>query len=513
MPTASPRLQSLRGSERNFAHRDRATLGWVLALALATILAHWLTGSRYGFQRDELATLDDARHLAWGFVAYPPVTPFFGRLSLALFGTSLAGFRFFAALAQAAALVLTALMARTLGGGRRAQLLAAAAAVPFCLGGGALMQYVSFDYLAWALAAYFALRLFASDDPRWWLAIGAAVGFGMLSKYTAPMLAAALGLGLLATPWRKHLKTPWLWAGVGVALLVFAPNLIWEARHHFITLDFLRHIHARDVAEGRGNGFFSGQLTLTLFAAPIAALGLGWYLFTQPGARFRPAAAIFLVPLALLVIAQGRAYYLAPAYPPLYAAGALVLDRALDRLRARRRVVIGLVWAALAFDAALAAAFTLPIAAPGSPWFWQALKVNGDMHEEIGWPELVQSVAQVRDRLPAADRASLGVLASNYGEAGALSLYGPAYGLPTVISGVNSFYARGFGNPPPRHEIVLGLPAKFLQENFGACTVVAKVWNRYGVDNEETRDHPDIYLCGPPLAGWPAFWSGFRNFG
>src|SRR6185437_1104587 len=109
--------------------------------------------------------------------------------------------------------------------GRRAQLIAAAAAVPFCLGGGALMQYVSFDYLAWALAAYCALRLFAGGNPRWWLAIGAAVGFGMLSKYTMPMLAAGLGLGVLATPWRKQLKSPWLWAGVGVALLVFAPNL------------------------------------------------------------------------------------------------------------------------------------------------------------------------------------------------------------------------------------------------------------------------------------------------
>jgi 4-amino-4-deoxy-L-arabinose transferase-like glycosyltransferase len=80
-----------------------------------------ITGGRYGFQRDELATLDDARHLAWGYVAYPPVTPLFGRLSLLLFGTSLAGFRFFAALAQAIALVLTGLMARELGGQRWAR--------------------------------------------------------------------------------------------------------------------------------------------------------------------------------------------------------------------------------------------------------------------------------------------------------------------------------------------------------------------------------------------------------
>src|SRR5438477_11044273 len=128
-------------------------LAILLALGAAVLVVHLLTGGAYGFHRDELATLDDARHLAWGYVAYPPVTPFFGRLSLLLFGTSLAGFRFFAALAEAVAVVLTGLMARELGGQRTAQLVAAAAAIPFCIGGGALMQYVSFDYLRWVLAA------------------------------------------------------------------------------------------------------------------------------------------------------------------------------------------------------------------------------------------------------------------------------------------------------------------------------------------------------------------------
>src|SRR5207237_3668477 len=164
-------------------------------LATATLIVHVLTGGQYGFHRDELATLEDARHLAWGYVAYPPVTPFFGRLSLELFGASLAGFRFFAGVAQAMAVVLTALMARLLGGGRWAQLVAAMAAVPFCLAGGALMQYVSFDYLCWVLTAYLTLRQLHSDDPRWWLAVGAAIGCGMLSKYSMPFLVAGLVVG------------------------------------------------------------------------------------------------------------------------------------------------------------------------------------------------------------------------------------------------------------------------------------------------------------------------------
>src|SRR5258707_11433503 len=131
--------------------RDRSGTALLFALAATTVVVHCLTGGRYGFHRDELATLDDARHLAWGYVAYPPITPFFARISLTLFGTSLVGFRLFAALAQAIAVVLTGLMARELGGSRGAQLVAAAAAIPFCLAGGALMQYVSFDYLFWVL--------------------------------------------------------------------------------------------------------------------------------------------------------------------------------------------------------------------------------------------------------------------------------------------------------------------------------------------------------------------------
>src|SRR5262249_28190010 len=147
-----------------------------------------------GFHRDELATLDDARHLAWGFVAYPPLTPFIGRVALELFGTSLAGFRFFASVAQGVALVLAGLLARELGGKRWAELTAgiAVAIAPVSLAAGRLFQYVSFDYLWWVSLAYFVARLLTSADSRWWLAIGAVIGLGMLTKYTMIFLVAGL---------------------------------------------------------------------------------------------------------------------------------------------------------------------------------------------------------------------------------------------------------------------------------------------------------------------------------
>jgi hypothetical protein len=487
-------------------------IAMLIYLALATVVLHALTGNAYGFQRDELATLDDARHLAWGYVAYPPVTPFFGRLSLLLFGTSLAGFRFFAALAEAAAVVLTGLMARELGGNRRAQLIAAAAALPFCIGGGALMQYVSFDYLCWVLTAYSTLRLLKSDDPRWWIAIGSAIGFGMLSKYAMVFFVAGLTTGVLLTDARRYLASKWLWFGIAAAVLIFLPNLIWQAQHEFVSLDFLGHIHERDVRIGRARYFLPEQLELTLLAFPLWLTGVYFYFFSPAGRRFRVLGWMYVVPLLLFVIAKGRGYYLAAAYPMLYAAGAVLLEQWLASLR-RPTIARAIVWTALVADMAVAAAIMLPIESVNSTWWNLAVKLNEDFREEIGWPELVETVAKIRDSLPPEDRAHLAILGTNYGEAGAINLYGPSYGLPPAISGVNSFWQRGYGNPPPETLIVIGLSRQYLESKFAACELTAHTWNRYGVLNEETREHPDIFVCSHLRESWPEFWKNFRYFG
>ena len=148
-------------------------------LAASTVLLHFFTANRYGFNRDELAILEDARHLAWGYVSYPPLTPFFGRLSLSLFGTSLVGFRLFSSLLQAAGVLLTGTMAKEMGGGRFAQLVSASAAIPFALGVGAIMQYTSFDYFAWVLTSFFVVKLLHTANPRHFLTVW-GVGYRFL---------------------------------------------------------------------------------------------------------------------------------------------------------------------------------------------------------------------------------------------------------------------------------------------------------------------------------------------
>jgi hypothetical protein len=484
-------------------------------LAMATVLVHALTGGRYGFHRDELATLEDSRHLAWGYPAYPPLTPLFGRLSLLLFGTSLAGFRFFAALAQAIVLVLTGLMVRELGGRRGAQLVAAAAVAPFCIGAGAMMQYVSFDCLFWVLTAYFVLRLLKSYDPRWWIAIGCAVGLGLQTKYTILFFVAGLIVGVSATQARWYLACKWFWYGVATALLIFLPNFLWQAQHGFVSLAFLRHIHERDISLGRTQGFLADQLRITLLSFPLWMAGVGYYFFSRPPARYRALGWMYVIPSLLFVLAKGRGYYLAPAYPMLFAAGSVWGEQWRASLRRPWALAVrASVRVALVAGIIGVAAITLPLAPINSPWWRVANAKNGDLREEIGWPELVETVAGIRDSLPPQDRARLGVLVGNYGEGGALNLYGPKYGLPRAISGINSFWQRGYGDPPPQTLIVVGISRGFLDHHFTGCELAGHTWNRYGVENEETQDHPDIFVCRGLLDGsWAEFWKNFQYFG
>jgi 4-amino-4-deoxy-L-arabinose transferase-like glycosyltransferase len=620
----------------------------VVGIALATVLVHLLEGWRYGFDRDELLALEDARHLAWGYVQYPPMTAFFGWVALKLFGTSLGGFRFFAALVQAVALVLTGMMAKEMArrsetrnakfeirdadvgilnevAGRSTEILrvqtthpqddkafliageskngrwretgdwaalvAALAGVPFCLGAGALMQYISFDYVCWAIVAWGMVKLVTADvasgqcrvasadeheirdtkfekpnaenlnpaagfgGERWWVVVGMGIGLGMLAKYTMGLLVAGVVVGVLATPLRRHLRSGWLWMGVVLSLIIFLPNFLWEWRHGFVSVDFLRFLHERDVREGVTDGFLLGQLRVTMLAAPLAAAGL-WFYFAggrwkngmegkdhteqgfekrkpqdrpskseggapkesaTDGAMYRVLGWMYVVPLVLLVVLQGRDYYLAPAYPMLYAAGAVWVEQKSRKAeewksgRGWQRVRTVLI-AALLVDVVVAGAVALPIAPVNSRWWKLAAKVDPVFPEEIGWEEFTESVADVWQRLPATEQAQAAILAGNYGEIGALNLYGERLGLPRAISGVNSSWERGFGAYVPETLVVVGYPRELLEKYFASCQVGGRVWNKYGVANEESIEDPEIFVCRGLHGKWEEFWRAVRKF-
>jgi 4-amino-4-deoxy-L-arabinose transferase-like glycosyltransferase len=489
------------------------TTALLIYMAFATVILHAVVGSRYGFHADELATLEDGRHLAWGYPAYPPVTPFFGRIALILFGTSLTGFRFFASLAHAVTVVLTGLMARAMGGRDQAQLMAGAASLPFCIGGGALMQYVSFDYLAWVLAAYFIVRLLQSGDARWWLAVGAAIGFGALSKYTIGFFVLGVVGGLLLTDTRRYLKSKWLWIGAALSILMFLPNLLWQAQHHFVSLDFLKFIHTRDVRNGKTDSFLREQLTNTY--VPLVLAGLYFLLRSRRGKPFRMVGWMFAIVFLEFVIARGRSYYMNPAYPMIWAAGAVWGEGWLAAMPRRpvAREIWRTAWITMACGAVYTTAFYLPVAPVHSGWWRIATSLQETYRAEFGWPELSEEVARIRDTLAPEQRANLGVLTGGYGAAGAINLFGPRYGLPRAISGINSFWQRGYGDPAPRTVIVTGLKWEFADRSFEGCRVAGRLWNRERVQTDDMAWNTGIYVCGLPREGWPEFWKHFRYFG
>jgi hypothetical protein len=486
----------------------------LLGIAAIVAVAHLLTNGRYGFHRDELQVLSDARHLDWGFVPYPPLTPFVERISMSIFGLSLVGLRLFSVIAQAILVVVAGLMARELGGGRLAQITSALAVAlsTLPLFEGTEFQYTTFDNLWWVLIAYFVIRLLKTENPRWWLAIGATVGLGFQTKYTMGFFLCGIMGGVLLTGARRYLGSGWFWGGMALGFAICLPNLIWQTQHGFISLHFLQHIHARDVGQGRANGFWRDQFWIctNLVAAPLWIAGVLGYLRDR---RYRMLAWMYLIPLALFVVGKGRGYYLGGAYPMLMAMGAVWGERWVTSLsKIPRRAVEALFFTALVAWGMFMSTMILPWASGGALMKF-ALENNGDLREEIGWDELVKTVAGIRDSLPPEQQANVGVMVRNYGEQGAIEVLGPTYHLPPPISGINSAWLRGYPATPPAVLIVLGMSREDADRLFTSCRVAGHNGNSLGVKNEESEDHPDIFVCGGPRQPWAEFWNDYQGFG
>ncbi|WP_458071244.1 glycosyltransferase family 39 protein [Rhodanobacter sp. BL-MT-08] len=486
----------------------------VLLIALLVGVAHMVTNGQYGFHRDEWQFLSDAQHLDWGFVPYPPLTAALEHLGLKMFGLSLTGLRVFSVLAQVLVIIASGLMARDLGGGRLAQTFTAIAVAlsPLPLFWATEFQYSSFDLLWWVLIAWCTIRLLRDDEPRWWMAIGVFAGLGMQTKYSITFELAGVLVGLLLTDARRYVANRWFWAGGAIALLIFAPNLVWLIRHDFISYHFLQGIHARDVHQGRAEGFLRDQILLgaNLFAAPVWLAGLFAYFKDR---RYRMLAWMYVVPIALFLLARGRFYYTGGAYPMVLAMGAVVGERWLQTLRpAWKYGIASLAFAGVFAVGIYATLRIVPIASSG-PLRDFALKNNNDLREEIGWEELVAKVAAIRDALPADQQAHLGIAVGNYGEYGALALLGPRYHLPTPITTINSGWLRGYPQTPPTTLIVLGNSLERVNELLTDCRVAGHITNRWGIRNEESVDHPDIFVCGPTRKPRSELWKHGPEFG
>ena len=518
-PLSSSTVVSEAESEGRLRPFAAVPVAIIAALTTASLLA---VASRYGFHRDELYFVSASRHLDWGYVDQPPVAVLVAWLNRVAWGDSLAGLRAVPAVVMGAVVLFTGLVARELGGTRFAQGFAAACvATSGLVAVGHLEGPTVFDVFTWVFTSFLVVRILRSGDERLWLAVGAVVGVGLEAKQTVLLLLAGLAVGFVVNRQRKLFGSGWLWAGVAVAIIGFAPNLVWQAANGWPT----RTMDANLRAEHSGLGYVLKFPLIVLLAmgvvlAPVWLSG-AWALWVEPRfQRYRAFAVAFLVATAFVwVVIPDRFYYVFGIYPMLFAAGAVVTDRVVagtsGLFRAQpkhrwlwrsRRAAIGIVVVNLLLF--------LPLALPVLPETVVAdanlNKLNYNLGEEIGWPELVGQVAHVWRELPATDRAATVLFASNYGEAGALMRYGADHGLPRTYSGHNSFWSWG---PPPdtaTNVIAIGTKERDLAPYFSRCRLAAHIHNQAGVDNDE-NDAP-VWACTGRTTHWKRIWPTLKHY-
>jgi Dolichyl-phosphate-mannose-protein mannosyltransferase len=470
--------------------------------------------TRYGFHRDELYFLDCARHLQASYVDQPVLTPLLAWVSLKVFGVSLPGLRLWPALAAWATVLVAGLTAREFGGGRRAQLLAAiaTATMPALLAIDHLAGPTAFDVLAWASLAFVVARIGRTGDPRWWLLGGVILGLGLANKHSVGFFGLAVFLGALLSGGRRLVLNRWFLAGFLIAALFTVPDIWWQAQHDWATIAMTRSLNQENGGLGNIPSWIVGQLLMTAVAlAPVWLAGLRFLWRTDRPLWKVLAWAYGLLFVFFMLTSGSKIYYLAGAYVYLLAAGAVAIDGWLAAKAGRFRFLLIVTGITTAFALPL----TLPVLPAGSiGWTYQ---VNQELAESIGWPQLVNTVRGVWLSLPPSQRAHAVIFTGEYGEAGAINNLGRGTGLPTAVSGQNTYWWWGPGNPrattvvavAPGPMDVTGYGG-YLRQFFTSVRLVATLSNPYHIHNQEWGGH--IYICTGPRHPWAQLWSRLRHY-
>lgn len=485
----------------------------VYVIAAAQIALHLFSNRLYGIFRDEFYYLACADHLAWGYVDHPPLSVLLLWIQRALLGDSVAALRVLPALAGAALVILAAMLARALGGGRFAQSLAglAVAIVPQYLALTSFYSMNAFDLVFWAGGALLVVRLVETDDARLWLPLGAWLGLGLLNKVSVLFFGFGLAVGLLLTPLRRHLARPWPWLGGLIAALIVLPHVVWQIQSGWPTLEFIRNAQQFKIADFTPWRFFAEQFTeIHPLNAPIWLGGLFWLLAAREGRRFRVLGIIYVVALVIMAVQKSKPYYLGPAYPMLLAAGGVAAERVTARLPLLRPVAL----VVLALGGLLAAPFGMPLLPvetfiayqralgqrPGSDEKHELGPLPQHFADRFGWREMTDAVALVYGALPEEERAQAMIVTGNYGEAGALNYYGRGRELPQAVSQHNNFFLWGPGKGTGAVVITVGARCEELAEEFMSATEAARIEAPYAMPYETERPICVARGLKPPLA-------------
>src|SRR6266576_905250 len=495
-------------------------------LAAANFLLHLYFNNRYGYFRDEFDYMACGDHLAWGYVDHPPLIPFLIKISRLLLGDSTRTIRIVPALATSAAVILTAMIARELGGRRFAIALSALAfiAVPMYLNDGSVMTTNCLEPLLWMGCVYFAILAIKRENPRYWLWFGVVAGIGLEEKYSIAVFGLAIVVGLLLTEQRRIFASKWIWLGGALASLVFLPNFLWNVQNHWPFAELMRNIKAegRDVVLSPAAYFAQQVLIAHPILAPIWISGVLAFLISARLKPYRFLGWCYLAALTAFVVLKGKNYYLAPIYPVYLAAGAVVIESYIAR---SRRVWLKPVLATLtlAGGAYLAPVVMpvirveqfisymekLPFKVPRSEHSHMRAILPQHFADEFGWEEIVAKVNDAYFSLSPEERQSCGIFAQNYGQAGAIDFFGRRYGLPPALSGHQTYFLWGPRGYSGNCLIVLDDSREVLEREFEHVEYVGKSSdNPYAME----REIP-VFICrGAKFGSLAAIWPRLKRW-
>ena len=503
----------------------------VLALAFANFLLHLYFNNRYGYFRDEFDYMSCGDHLGWGYVDQPPLIPLLIHICRALLGDSLRSIRFIPAVASSVLIVQIAAIARKLGGRRYALLLSAISAfiAPQYLSNGSLLGTNCLEPTLWMGCAYFAILAIKRNDPRYWLWFGVIAGLGLEEKYSSAIFGLGIVVGLLLTEQRRAFLNKWIWLGGLAALLIFLPNVLWNIKYDWPFVQLIRAIRAegRDVVLGPLPYFSQQTLLLNPLTAPIWLAGLFGLLFSVRFKPYRVLGWCYLVCYTVLFVLHGKNYYLAPVYPMLLAAGAVLIEFAIDRganADPRRQWLKPAIVLVLLASGAHLAPVVVPVLSPDGFLAYEKylpfkLPVMEHSHaraalpqwysDQFGWKEIADETAVAWNRIPAAERQDCGIFAQDYGQAGAIDFFGRRDGLPPALSGHQTWFLWGPRGYSGNCVIVLDDRREVLERLWKHVEYIGtSADNPYALEKQI-----DVFLCkGAKFGTLTQLWPGVKRW-
>ena len=497
-----------------------------LVAAAAAWLLYFLPGvaGAFGPFIDELYYVSCAKRLAWGYVDHPPLAMAVLRVALEILGDSLWTLRAVAAAVGAAVVYLTGRLAGRLGASPYGQVVACAAVIS-----APLLQVLfgfysmnAFELLFWLGLGSVLIEIARTGNPRLWLAFGAIAGLALLTKHTVTTYVAALAVAMALTPARRHIASPWLWAGASVAVLMALPNVVWLQAHDWVSLEFYRNAALyKNNPASPGEVLMQQVLFMSPGVFPVTIAGLLFLWTRREAGDLRHLPLQFAVMLALLVwSAQSRPDRLAGLYPLVFAAGGVQVG---DWARRHAWVRWGLpVW--LAVWGALLLPIGTPVLSPGATSDHLArlgIEIQTErgagkrtalpqhFADRLGWPLLVDDVAAVRDTLPPGEREAVPIFAQSYGQASAIDWLGAARGLGRVHAVHNTWHLWGPPAENPQVAIVLGDRRERLLELFHE--VVEARRHQCGACMPWRNDMP-IWIARRPKIDIRAAWKDWGHY-